>query len=108
MGIGQLCKNIEGDPAKPGLAATTCWRPIVNRFCIIVCWIALQLSQTFNRSINMTFHFDLAAISILNRNKRRIFNFTTRIGRDMLLGAYPLFDTPAEQKSDVPTEQTHE
>ncbi len=26
MGIGQLCKNIEGDPAKPGLAATTCWQ----------------------------------------------------------------------------------
>ncbi len=22
----ELCKNIEGDPAKPGLAATTCWR----------------------------------------------------------------------------------
>jgi hypothetical protein len=21
-----LCKNSEGDPAKPGLAATTCWR----------------------------------------------------------------------------------
>ena len=26
MGIGQLCKNIEGDPAKPGFAATTCWQ----------------------------------------------------------------------------------
>ena len=25
MEIGQLCKNSEGDPAKPGLAATTCW-----------------------------------------------------------------------------------
>ena len=22
----QLCKNIEGDAAKPGLAATTCWQ----------------------------------------------------------------------------------
>ena len=21
-----MCKNIEGDPAKPGLAATTCWQ----------------------------------------------------------------------------------
>ena len=22
----ELCKNVEGDPAKPGSAATTCWR----------------------------------------------------------------------------------
>ncbi len=28
MGIGQLCKNIEGDPAKPGRAATICWRQL--------------------------------------------------------------------------------
>ena len=26
MLASRLCKNIEGDPAKPGLAATTCWR----------------------------------------------------------------------------------
>ena len=25
MLAAQLCKNIEGDPAKPGFAATTCW-----------------------------------------------------------------------------------
>ena len=25
METRELCKNIEGDPAKPGLAATTCW-----------------------------------------------------------------------------------
>jgi len=29
MGIGQLCKNIEGDPAKPGFATTTCWEPSI-------------------------------------------------------------------------------
>ena len=27
METRELCKNIEGDPAKPDLAATTCWRP---------------------------------------------------------------------------------
>jgi len=27
MGIGQLCKNIEGDPATPDLAASLCWEP---------------------------------------------------------------------------------
>jgi hypothetical protein len=26
METQELCKNIEGDPATPGLAATTCWR----------------------------------------------------------------------------------
>ena len=27
METQELCKNSEGDPATPGLAATTCWRP---------------------------------------------------------------------------------
>ena len=26
METRELCKNIEGDPAKPDLAATTCWQ----------------------------------------------------------------------------------
>jgi hypothetical protein len=25
METQELCKNIEGDPAKPGFATTTCW-----------------------------------------------------------------------------------
>jgi hypothetical protein len=29
----QLCKNIEGDPATPGYAATTCWRPSQSMNC---------------------------------------------------------------------------
>ena len=43
-----------------------------------------------------------------SRNKSKISNFTKRIGREVLIGAYSLFDTSAEQKSDVPTEQAHE
>ena len=41
---------------------------------------------------------DLAAIS----------NFTKCICREVLLGAYRLFATSAEQTSDVPPEQAHE
>jgi hypothetical protein len=26
METRELCKNSEGDPAKPGIAATTCWQ----------------------------------------------------------------------------------
>ena len=34
MGTGQMCKNSEGDPAKPDLAATTCWASRHQSFSI--------------------------------------------------------------------------
>jgi hypothetical protein len=30
----ELCKNSEGDPAKPGLATTTCWGSRYQSFSI--------------------------------------------------------------------------
>ena len=37
MGIGQLCKNIEGDPAKVRPAATTCWQRSQSMNYVGVC-----------------------------------------------------------------------
>jgi len=44
-----LCKNIEGDPAKPGLAATTCWRlsPSMNYVGDCICLRSEKVAEDF-------------------------------------------------------------
>jgi hypothetical protein len=37
METQEMCKNSEGDPAKPDLAATTCWRRFRSMIYVGVC-----------------------------------------------------------------------